>query len=153
MVGPRPILGLASTAAVVLLVSACTPSLYPLYRDYEVQADTGSVEARIEQSLAAAGWYEVPPPADNVIATNERTVRRWGVYDVVVSLEILPLGGGYVRILVHPYRQYLWGTRSKVPYLNGTIRRSVLRDVDAAMAANKLVAVGSGMSRDRENTR
>ncbi len=134
------------------VLSACSPALHPLYRDYKVAPHTDVVEARIERALASSGWHSVPGPAPNVIATNERRVRSWGVYSVVVSLEAVPVGDGYVRLLVHPYRHYIWGTRSKVPFLNSTIRRSVLRDFDAAMAAQELIAAGTGVSRDRGKT-
>ncbi len=140
-------------AAALLFLSACSPSLYPLYRDYSVEPHAEAVETRIQNALASSGWVRVPAAAPNVIATNERRVRHWGVYSIEVSLEAIPIGGGHVRLLVHPYRKYVWGTRSKVAFLNGTIRRSILRDFDSAMAAQELIAVGTGVSRDRKKTR
>ena len=143
----------ALAASVLLLLSACSPALYPPYRDYAIRSNPKVLEFRIEDAMVTAGWTRVPGVVHNVIATNERQVRHWGIYSVVVSMEAIPMGGGYVRVLVHPYRQYVWGTRSKIAFLNGTIRRSVLRDLDSAMAAESLIAVGSGVSRDNEKTR
>ena len=140
-------------AAALLLLSACSPSLYPLYRDYSVAPHDAVLETRIERALASAGWARVPGAAPNVVATNERRIRQWGVYAVVVSLEVIPVGGDHVRVLIHPYRQYVWGTRSKIAFLNVTVRRSIIRDFDAAMASQELIAMGTGVSRDREKTR
>ena len=136
--------------AVTLLTSACSPSLYPLYQDYEITADKHSLQERIEGALVTAGWNSSEGPSPNVIATNERTIRHWGLYSVTVELEIMPVGDNYVRLLVHPYREYAWGTRSKIPFMNVTIRRAVLRDINKAMSAQGLVVLGTGVSRDRE---
>jgi len=106
----------------------------------------------VEKALRNSGWILISSTIPDVVTTDSRRVRHWGLYAIVVSLEAVPIGGGHVRLLVHPYREYVWGTRSKIPFLNGTIRRSVLRDVDAAMSAQALTAVGTGVSRDRERT-
>ena len=135
------------------LLAGCSPSLYPLYRDYRIEPHDDLVDTRIESALASAGWTLTPGPAPNVIATNQREIRNWGLYKTVVYMEAVEIGGGYVRILVHPYRHYLWGRRSKIAFLNGSIRRAVIRDFDDAMARQAMVAVGSGVSRDRDKTR
>ena len=140
-------------ASFLLVLSSCTPSLYPLYRDYEDERQQNATLQRIEHALIDAGWTIVPSPANNVIATDQRQVRQWGLYSVMVSLEAVDIGGDHVRLLVHPYREYIWGTRSKIPFLNPAIRRSIMRDLDNAMADQSLTAVGTGMSRDRERTR
>ena len=148
-----PLARAAFAAGLILMLSACSPALHPLYRDYEVRPHALPVEARVEAAMEGAGWLRAQAPAPNVIATNERRIRNWGVYSVVVSLETVPLGDGYVRVLVHPYRKYIWRTRSKIPFLNATIRRKIMRDFDSAMAAQNLAAVGTGISRDRDSTR
>ncbi len=148
-----PVAG-ATVLAVALLVSACSPSLYPLYRDYAVKqhAASDSLEMRLENALAQAGWVIVPGVTSNVVATSEREIRDWVLYKVVVSIEAIPVGGGYVRLLVHPYRKYLWGTRSKVVFMTSSVRSAVLKDLDAAMADERLMAAGTGVSRDRAST-
>ena len=134
----------------VLSLSACSPSLYPLYRDYEVQTVDQPIAERIEQALTEAGWESIPASAPNAVATQERKVRTWGLYSVVVSLEAVPVGEGYVRLYLHPYRQYFTGNRSKIPFLKSSLRRSVLKDINEAFESQGLVALGTGVSRDRQ---
>ncbi len=135
----------------VLSLSACSPSLYPLYRDYEVETEDRPIAERIEQALLDAGWESVPASAPNAIATQERKVRTWGLYSVVVSLEAVPVGDDYVRLYVHPYRRYFTGNRSKIPFLKSSLRRAVLKDVNEAFQDQGLVALGTGVSRDRQS--
>ena len=142
--------GLLWVSAALLLLPACSPSLYPLYRDYEVGSEEAPLERRLEEALSASGWTRAPASAPNAIATNERRVRSWGLYTVVVSLEAVPVGENHVRLYVHPFRKYITGGRSKIPFLKGSIRRAVLKDLDAAMQTRSIIAVGTGISRDRE---
>ena len=148
----RPMRSLSYVLAglLALSLSACAPSLSPLYRDYEVQAEDQPITERIEEALAEAGWESKPSSAPNAIATQERKVRSWGLYSVVVSLEAVPVGGGYVRLYLHPYRKYFTGNRGKIPYLNTTLRRSVLRDLNEAFQTRGLVAIGTSLERDRQ---
>ena len=133
-----------------LSLSACAPSLSPLYRDYEIQTLDRPTTERIEEALAEAGWQSIPASAPNAIATQERKVRQWGLYSVVVSLEAVPVGEGYVRLYLHPYRKYFTGNRSKIPYLKKSLQRTLLKDLNAAFENQGLVAIGSGIDRDRQ---
>ena len=134
----------------VLSLSACSPSLYPLYRDYEIQTEDRSIAERIEDALTEAGWESASASAPNAVATQERKVRSWGLYSVVVSLEAVPVGEDYVRLYVHPYRKYFTGNRSKIPFLKSGLRRAVLKDLNEAFQNQGLVALGTGVSRDRQ---
>lgn len=133
-------------------ISGCSPSLYPLYRDYEVQTDEEPVLERLRDAFEETGWQTVPPPAPNAITTQEKHIRSWGLYRVMVSIEAVPVGGDHVRLFVHPYRHYITGSRSKIAFLKGGIQRAVLRDLEEAFESRGLVAVGTGRSRDRERT-
>ena len=147
---PMRCLSFVLAGVLALSVSACAPSLSPLYRDYEIQAEDQPVTQRIEEALAEAGWERIPSSAPNVIATQERKVRSWGLYSVVVSLEAVPVGQGYVRLYLHPYRKYFTGNRGKIPYLNTTLRRAVLKDLNEALQTRGLVAIGTSVDRDRQ---
>jgi len=149
----KALLSLGALVALFWVLPACTPSLHPLYQDYEVKPHSASTQERLQKALIDSGWTLKSSTIPGIVTTDNRQVRQWGLYAIVVSLEAVPIGGGHVRLLLHPYREYVWGTRSKIPFLNGSIRRSVLRDLDAAMSAQALTAVGTGISRDRGTTR
>lgn len=131
-------------------LAACAPSLSPLYRDYEVHAPSDSVHSRIAAAFEDAGWTVVPADAPNVVATEERKVNSWFIYKVMVSLEAVPVGDGYVRLFVHPYRAYFTGNRSKIPFLKRGVRHAVLDDLNPALEQHGLVAIGTSVSRDRQ---
>lgn len=137
-------------AALVLLMLAagCSPSLAPLYQDYaieQVPADSADVgpDLRAEQisrALRDAGWDLAETSLHPAVATEPRTHREWGLYRVTVSLEAVPMGNRYVRVLVHPYREYVWGRRSKMPYLTRAVRRAVLPDLNRSFREHGLIA-------------
>lgn len=106
---------------------------------------------RLRDAFEETGWHTVPPPAPNAITTQERRIRSWGLYRVMVSIEAVPVGRDHVRLFVHPYRHYITGSRSKIAFLKGSIRRAVLRDLEEAFESRGLMAVGTGISRDREH--
>ena len=138
-----------------LSTGACAPSLSPLYRDYEAQADSSTVtpiEKRIEDALTDAGWQLKPAAAPNAFATEERKLSSWGIYSVVASVEVVPLGTEYVRLYIHPYRTYITGGRGKIPYLNKSLQRSVLKDLTKAFELQSLQAIGTGEKRDKALT-
>ena len=149
-VGLRPIAFAAVLAAVML--TACSPSFAPLYTDYEYDAETATTDstiARLERAVAAAGWKVDVPPAPNVVATNERTFNRWGLYDIRINLELIPINDRYVRLMIHPYRVYFTGNRSKMPFLKRSIRRAVVPDLTEALEKENLVPIGSAVERDK----
>lgn len=158
--------GLAVIALLVLL-SGCSPRLSPLYRDYEVKPDDAQTEAesattpddhaevmdRIRAGLDAAGWTVTEAVTDNVIAAESRKFREWGLYSIEVDLEVAPVGGNYVRLFVHPYRIYVTGAKRKIPYLRGSLARSVLKDLHEAFDAQGLEYIGTAQTRDRQALR
>jgi len=144
------------TLAVLLLFgffAGCSPRLSPLYRDYEVTAEKGLSDAdvfqRIETALISSGWEPIDGVSTNVMATESRQFREWGVYKIVVDLEVAPVGGDYVRLLIHPYRVYFTGKKSKIPYLRGSLARSVLKELTASFEAEGLTFIGTAQSRNK----
>lgn len=142
-----PILALAVVAA------SCAPAISPLYRDYAYDGHDEPAAA-VEQSglrdaLMAAGWTVIPGPSGNVLATEPRTYRRWGLYRTEVELEVAPVAGPYVRVLIHPYRRFFTGGRSKIPYLKRGLARAVLGPLTDALGEAGLIYVGTAEQRDR----
>lgn len=136
-----------------LLIAGCSPTLYPLYRDYEFDPGNPALLSSIEEALVEAGWELIPPPAPNGVATADRQIRDWVIYRVVVQVEAVPVGAKHVRLFVHPYRIYATGSRSKIPFLKRSIRRRVIHDIDRVFESRNLVAVGTDISRDRVRRR
>lgn len=138
-----------------MLVAGCSPSLTPLYRDFDASvgpdeptAATLAVGERIRRAVLAAGWELTESPADNVVATVPKVVRRWGLYRTEVYIEVTPVNRTYVRVLVHPYRVYFTGHRSKMPFLKRSIRNAVFPDLREAFEAEGIVDVGYARERD-----
>ncbi len=142
-------ISLALLAAVLLFLSACTPSLSPLYRDYEMEGKMEKdIQDRIQTAVEAAGWKPVATEAPNAIATESRTIARWGLYKVTIALEVVPVSGEYVRVFFHPYRKYITGGRSKIPYLASNLRRSILPDLNRALADQGFRMMGIPFEKD-----
>ena len=145
----------------VLLLSGCSPRLSPLYRDYEVtaaapagaDADRAVILETIRQGLVDARWTPKPGATDNVVASEPRAFRQWGLYAIEVELEVAPVGGDYVRLLVHPYRIYFTGAKRKIPYLRASLARSVLKDLHASMEERGLKHIGTAQTRDGQALR
>lgn len=131
-----------------LLLSACTPSLSPLYRDYTPAMDSASVEARILSALGEAGWDTVATNLPNAIATEERVLSNWGIYKVAASLEVAPLGQDHVRLYVHPYRQYFIGGKGKIMYLTRRVETRFIPEINEAFEKYGLRLAGTPFERD-----
>lgn len=145
---------LLSAACLLVALSACAPSLRPLYHDYTAP-DTASraVHDSIRVALREAGWSLSADAAPGVVATQARTVQQWGLYRVDVSLEVLPMGDEHVRVFIHPYRRYITGHRSKIPFLPGGVRRAVVPDLDDAFEQHGLAALETPRRRDHNVVR
>ena len=117
-------------------------------RDDETQ--NNEVYERIRTALAAAGWEEGPQAAPNVVSTEPRTLSDWGLYRVLVSLDVVPIGDRHVRVLFHPVRRYFTGGRSKIPYLNSGLRQALLPALNEAFEAQGLYPIGTPRERDEE---
>jgi hypothetical protein len=122
-----------------------------LYRDYSVEADADNeVLARIERALVASDWTVTDGITDNVVATEPRAFRSWGLYSVEIELEVVPMAGNHVRVFVNPYRHFYQGTRRKVPYLRKSWARSALKDLSDALESEGLAYEGTAMERAQE---
>lgn len=144
------------------LFIGCAPSFSPLYRDYNVESASDEAEettadvvdsdlySRIRAALTDAGWAATTPVAPNVVSTEPRQLSNWGLYRVLVSLDVVPVGERHVRVLFHPARRYFTGGQSKIPYLDGGLRRALLPDLNEAFEAQGLYPIGTPRERDEE---
>lgn len=134
------------------ILVGCSPSLSPLYRDYEVAEPDSSLSARITTALHEAGWDTLSSEIPNAIVTRNKTLSRWGLYRVTAQLEVTPLGADHVRVFVHPFREYVTGGRGKIPYLSPSIRAKFLPQLNEALKNHGLVALGTPLERDEDQT-
>ncbi len=132
----------------IILAISCSPSLHPLYKDYKHDFNGTVPLIQIEQALIEAGWELLPSPSPNTISTSYREIRDWLLYKVVVQVEAVPIGAKHVRLLVHPYRVYVTGNRSKIPFLKRRIRRRVIHDIDQTFRSYDLIAVEADLPQD-----
>ena len=140
----EPSVRLGFVTVVLIAATGCGRTLSSLYEDYRIEdAPLSSIEVyeAIKESVVEAGWTLGESPAPNVISTEEATVSQWGLYKVVVSIDVAPISGKHVRVFFHPYRVYLWGARSKMPYLSRRVRNFVLPDLTTALAKHDIVAL------------
>jgi len=132
-----PIVRLGILIVTPFLLGGCGHTLSPLYEDFRVdegETSGNDIHALIEIAVIEAGWTLDEPDAPNVVSTSEATVTHWGLYKVVVSIDVAPINGSHVRVYVHPYRVYVWGSRSKLPYMSRRIRNFVLPDLTVTLA-------------------
>ncbi len=139
--------------ATLIGLSGCSPSLSPLYRDFEHESETLDVRDRVERALADSEWQLDDEFDQTVITTQTRTFRHWGLYRVEASLQVSEVDGDYVRVLINPYRVYLNGRRSKLPYLKKSLGRAVMKDFRNELTEVGLVAIGTVVERDKEDTK
>lgn len=142
----------AAIVAIWVLVAGCSPSLSPLYRDYEVADLEAPIDSRIAEALQEAGWDTVTTSIPNAVVTDSKTLSHWGLYKVTASLEVTPLGREHVRVFVHPYREYITGGKGKIPYLTPSIRAKFLPRLNEAFEEKGLVVVGTPVERDEKET-
>lgn len=149
--------------SLLLLLTGCAPSVSPLYRDYAVRptegvasgpdaAATEEVYDRLRSALTAAGWTEAAPVAPNVLSTEPREFGHWGLYAVLVSLDVVPMYERYVRVQFHPVRRYVTGGRSKIPYLGGGLRQAILPELNEALEARGFQSIEVPRERDEDQT-
>lgn len=149
----RPRLLLTLLAGVFLFAgTGCSPSISPLYRDYEVQPSHPPVEQRIAAALAVAGWSLAPEGPGGALRTEPQTFGNWGLYKLEAALEVTPLGRDHVRVFIHPYRTYVTGGRSKIPYLPKRLRKNLLTRLNEAFEEEGLAVVGTPFERDEEGS-
>jgi hypothetical protein len=138
----------------------CGGSLSPLYADFRIDERPAPVEldstttaspdslqaSTIQDAIADAlrevGWELDEPPSENAVSTAEVGIIDWGLYEVRVSLDVVPINQRFVRVYVHPYREYFFGSRSKMSYLNRRVRTYVFPELSQALRARGIVPVG-----------
>lgn len=130
-----------------LALAGCAPRLAPLYRDY--RAPDSLALTRAERALDAAGWALAPTPPESTLATSVRAGSAFGLYRMHLSLEVVPLDNGLVRVLFDPVRRYVWGDRTHVPYLPGGLVRAFVPALDRALKAEGFVATRTGPAKDQ----
>jgi hypothetical protein len=77
----------------------------------------------------------------SIVTTERRTTARSLLYRTTVALDLIPIGGRHVRVLFHPRREYVFGSRTKIPYLDGSMRRQLLPPLRDALERAGLVPV------------
>lgn len=130
----------------VLLVSACAPRLSPTYRDFRHSVSADTLQATLRTAAEEAGWAPAPSPDPQVVATAPRPVG--GLGRTVASVEMVPLGGGVVRVWVRGETRGLFG-RTKLYGLSPTVREQVLSSLSAALAARGFQPLDEPRRRDR----
>jgi hypothetical protein len=120
----------------------------PLYRDYRAP-DTLAL-ARAERALGTAGWTLRPEAPAGTLATDVRGGSEFGLYRTHLSVEVVPLGGGLVRVLFDPVRRYAWGDRTHIPYLPGGLSRAFVPALDRALRAEGFAPARTGARGDRK---
>lgn len=130
------------------LLSGCTPSLSPLYRDFEAPARPSETEVtqRVESALKEADWI-IASSAKGVVVTEPRTLQDWGIYEINVYLEVLPMNESYARVMFHPFRTYFFGHETKLLFLKSDIRDDVLPSLKKAFESHGFTSIGTAQSR------
>ena len=77
-------------------------------------------------------------------------IAEWGLYDVRVSIDVIPINQKFVRVYVHPYRQYFYGSRSKMSYMNRRVREYVFPDLAEAFESRGIVPLGAPQGSESE---
>ncbi len=135
-----------------IATAGCSPSLSPLYRDYQVPPDssyTAADTSRIKNALRDAGWTVRPSDQSNVIATAPRVLDNWFLYKVEVSIETIPINDRYVRLFVHPRRRYITGGRTKISFLKESLREEVVPPLNEAFNKYGYELAATRNQRDR----
>ena len=140
---------------VLLTLTGCTPSITPLYRDFEPQerslvAARDSIRLDVQEALTASGWALAAPSVEGFITTEERILGERLLYQVVASLDVAFVGDRAIRVYVQPYRRYVTGGRSKLGFLSGSVEREILSELRDALKDKGIVALGTARERDEE---
>lgn len=134
----------------------CSPRLSPLYRDFSIDESTQyeyDIYERLTLAMEEAGWSVIEGVTSNIVATEGRDFNSWGIYTMEVELEASPVGNGYVRLFIHPYRRYFTGTRGKMPYLKRGLAKAALSTLETPFETYGLKFAGTAESRDKAHRR
>lgn len=138
---------------VALTGSGCSPTLSPLFRDYEVAGDVRPDTSLLRSALREAGWQIQPTPALPVVRTEPRTINDWLLYKVRVQLDVARVNDRQVRVFIHPRREYVFGARSKLMYLKQTLHEEFVPELNRAFARHDLRVIGDPFERGRRQYR
>ena len=142
-----------ASLALLLALAACVPRFSPPYRDYEVRADQADVTAHLREAAEAAGWTLTPSVDSVIVSTAPRRVDTGLFSKTEAALDLVPLDGGFVRVYVRGERRsLLFGGRTKVYALDGTLRQAVLGPLSEALSERGLVPLGTPRDRDEDAT-
>lgn len=136
-----------------LAMVGCSPSLSPLYRDYQVPADSSYTAAdmsRLRSALQEAGWTVKKGDKSNVLRTQSRVVDNWLLYKIEVSLETIPINEKHVRLFIHPRRRYITGGQTKISFLKEGLREELVPPLTDALEAHGFEIANTSSSRDRQ---
>jgi len=106
---------------------------------------------QVRQVLEDSGWILRPADVENAVATEPRKFANWLFYSVHAELEVVVIGGKYVRLFIHPWRRYMWGSWGRIPYLKSGLAIAVFESVDSAFQDAGYEFIGNAQMRDREN--
>lgn len=112
--------------------------------DTDILEDVASV-------LEASGWVLRDADVVEAVATQPRKFANWLFYSVHAELEVVVIGDRYVRLFVHPWRHYWWGSWGRIPYLKTGLAVAVFESVDEAFQEAGYEFIGNAPMRDREN--
>jgi len=109
--------------ALLFLSAGCSPSISPLFRDFEV--GSGGQDA-VQEALEAAGWSLDRESDRRYMTTLPRRFNNRGLMFSEVKLEVVPMAGEHVRVFFHAERVYFFGHRGDLPYLSSGLRDSIV---------------------------
>jgi hypothetical protein len=131
----------------LILLAGCSPSITPLFRDFEVAAGEPAEPSEIAAALSAAGWTLVSEENAPAIRTEPRAFRKRLISHTEARLEAIPMGGQYVRVLIRADRVYVTGHRGPLGYLPEGVRREIVPPLRAAFAEHGMVLVPTTVER------
>lgn len=144
--------------AIVLLLlgvalSGCAPRLVPPFADFA--SPSGALAPSndvLEAALAEAGWSLAPSASPPVISSAPRPIGSGLFSQTTAALDLLPLSGGTVRVLVRAERRSVLGGRTKIFALTPALQEAMLGSIRDALRSRGLVPLVEARRRDEEAT-
>lgn len=131
-------------------LAGCASRLTPPYVDVRHAGPSASADS-LADALTDAGWSLAEPALPGVLTTAPRRID--GLARTTATLDVLPLGGRVVRLIVRAERRGLLGGRTKVFALSPAQRHAILGDTIAALRGRGLTPLTEARRRDEEATR
>jgi hypothetical protein len=124
---------LTGVLVVAGFLSGCSPSISPLFRDFEASS-VGTGQDPIREALESAGWSISQDTTDTYLRTMPRRFNNRGFVASEVYLEVVPMARQHFRIFIYAERLYFFGHRGRIPYLPASLRDAVVPPLAAAFA-------------------